>query len=102
MATPEATSGRVLGPAAAVRRGSGIVRRDLAVVVTRSAAGELRAMSAVCPHDGCLVSEIVDGTIVCPCHGSLFALDGSVTRGPATSSLTSRPVRVERGQIVLE
>lgn len=102
MAPPEATSGRVLGPAEAVPAGGGIVRRDLAVVVTRSAAGEFRAVSAVCPHDGCLVGEVVDGAIVCACHGSRFALDGAVTRGPATSPLTARPIRIENGQIVLE
>ncbi|MFC5065746.1 ubiquinol-cytochrome c reductase iron-sulfur subunit [Actinomycetospora atypica] len=101
MADPAATSGTVLGPAAAVPAGGGIVRRDLAVVVTRSADGELRALSAICPHDGCLVGEVVDGAIVCACHGSRFALDGSVARGPATTSLAVRPVRVEQGRIVL-
>ena len=102
MRRPVPVAGSALGPAEAVPAGGGVVRRDLAVVVTRSAAGELRALSAICPHDGCLVSEVVDSSIVCPCHGSRFALDGTVTRGPATSPLGVRPVRVEQGQIVLE
>jgi Rieske Fe-S protein len=94
--------GTVLGPADAVPRGGGVVYDRLAVVVTRSPAGALRGFSAVCPHDGCLVSEVTDAAIVCPCHGSRFDLDGAVTRGPALGPLAARPVRVDRGQLVLD
>lgn len=94
--------GTVLGPADAVPPGGGVVYERLAVVVTRSTAGEVRGFSAVCPHDGCLVSEVTDAAIVCPCHGSRFDLDGAVTRGPALGPLAVRPVRVDRGQLVLD
>lgn len=94
--------GTVLGPADAIPPGGGVVYPRLAVVVTRTTTGEVRGFSAVCPHDGCLVSEVVDAAIVCPCHGSRFDLDGAVTRGPALGPLADRPVRLDRGQLVLD
>lgn len=94
--------GTVLGPVGAVPVGGGVVYETVAVVVTRTSTGDLRGFSAVCPHDGCIVHEVADGRIVCPCHGSTFGLDGSLLRGPAVTSLTVRPVGVQRGTVFLE
>ncbi len=44
------------------------------------------AISRVCTHLGCLVKTEADG-FSCPCHGSRFALDGSVVKGPAPKAL---------------
>ena len=44
------------------------------------------AVSTVCTHLGCIVKSGNDG-FECPCHGSRFALDGSVVKGPAPKSL---------------
>jgi Rieske Fe-S protein len=51
--------------------------------------GKLRALAITCPHLGCSYA-FDDGKkhFVCPCHGSEFALDGSVIHGPATSPLS--------------
>jgi cytochrome b6-f complex iron-sulfur subunit len=51
--------------------------------------GKLRALAITCPHLGCSYA-FDDGRkrFVCPCHGSEFALDGSVLHGPATSPLS--------------
>ncbi|MFP5282669.1 MAG: Rieske (2Fe-2S) protein, partial [Actinomycetes bacterium] len=66
------------------------------------AAGEFRAYSAVCTHQGCLVNEVAT-TINCPCHGSAFAIaDGSVTSGPASAPLGARQVQVTGGQLRLQ
>jgi cytochrome b6-f complex iron-sulfur subunit len=51
--------------------------------------GRLRAFAVTCPHLGCSYSYD-DGLrhFLCPCHGSQFALDGSVIKGPATAPLS--------------
>lgn len=44
------------------------------------------AISTTCTHLGCIVKPTAKG-FECPCHGSRFAKDGSVTRGPAPKAL---------------
>jgi cytochrome b6-f complex iron-sulfur subunit len=44
------------------------------------------AISTVCTHLGCIVKPAEDG-FHCPCHGSRFATDGTVVRGPAPKPL---------------
>ena len=46
------------------------------------------ALSLLCTHLGCTVESKPDG-FACPCHGSMFDLQGNVTRGPAGKSLNS-------------
>lgn len=44
------------------------------------------AISTICTHLGCIVKPTTAG-FECPCHGSGFAPDGSVTKGPAPKPL---------------
>jgi cytochrome b6-f complex iron-sulfur subunit len=44
------------------------------------------ALSRVCTHLGCIVKSEADG-FHCPCHGSRFAPNGSVVKGPAPKAL---------------
>jgi cytochrome b6-f complex iron-sulfur subunit len=44
------------------------------------------AVSRVCTHLGCLVNCDAKG-FHCPCHGSEFAPDGTVVKGPAPKAL---------------
>jgi Rieske Fe-S protein len=54
------------------------------------------------PHQQCLVDQVADGTIDCPCHGSKFSIkDGSVVAGPAPSPLPAAAVTVSGGQVKL-
>lgn len=48
--------------------------------------GGVFAISLVCTHLGCIVRPEADG-FHCPCHGSRFAPDGHVVRGPAPKPL---------------
>jgi glycine/D-amino acid oxidase-like deaminating enzyme/nitrite reductase/ring-hydroxylating ferredoxin subunit len=58
------------------------------VAVARDHQGQVHAVSAICTHLGCVVGfNDGDQTWDCPCHGSRFALDGSVLDGPATEPL---------------
>ena len=45
-----------------------------------------QAVSLVCTHLGCLL-ELQEDAFTCPCHGSIFNLDGVVQKGPADQSL---------------
>lgn len=82
--------------------GGGVVLVEPAVVITQPTAGDVKAFTAICTHQGCLVSEVVDNEIICPCHGSRFsATGGSVITGPATAPLTSAGVAIEGGSVVL-
>jgi Rieske Fe-S protein len=61
--------------------------------VFRDESGRVHTVSAVCTHMGCVLGwNPLDRTWDCPCHGSRFALDGSVIHGPATTSLERIPV----------
>lgn len=91
-----------LAAAATIPVGGGLVFADLDLVVTQPSAGRYKAFSATCTHQGCAVTEVVDGRIVCPCHGSTFsATDGSPTTGPAETPLPERAVSLQGGSIVL-
>ncbi|MFP4134795.1 MAG: FAD-dependent oxidoreductase [Halothece sp.] len=48
---------------------------------------ENEAISLTCTHQGCTVKRQADGQFLCPCHGSLFAADGTVLSGPAKQDL---------------
>ena len=82
--------------------GGGKIFPDKQVVVTQPAAGDFKAFSAQCTHQGCLVSQIQGAEIHCTCHGSIFsATDGSVLGGPAPGPLATKSVTVEGDSIVL-
>jgi glycine/D-amino acid oxidase-like deaminating enzyme/Rieske Fe-S protein len=88
--------GAEAGSVAEVAPGEGrIVRvKGRPVAVYRDPEGDVRSVSAVCTHMGCLVrfnaSEV---SWDCPCHGSRFGVDGRVLTSPAVSPL--EPVSVE-------
>ncbi len=57
--------------------------------------GEWKAFSATCTHRPCSVSY-QGSTIYCPCHGATFSPNnGSVTRGPAPTSLPEFGVQTQ-------
>ena len=70
------------------------------VVLTRTDDGII-ALADRCTHRGGPLheGELRDGCVVCPWHGSAFALDGSVVQGPATRPQSAYEVRVTDGQV---
>ena len=55
--------------------------------------GEIYALSAVCTHLYCILGwNPAERTWDCSCHGSRFAVDGSVLHGPATAPLEPKSV----------
>ncbi len=69
-------------------------------VLVHAAQGFL-AYDLICTHLGCVVKMEGD-EFHCPCHGSRFAADGSVLRGPALKALRVLPVNQKPdGSLVL-
>lgn len=59
------------------------------------------AISLICTHLGCVVRSEAE-SFVCPCHGSLYKRDGTVTRGPAPKSLPWLAVSVKGGEVLVD
>lgn len=57
------------------------------IIIAHTSSDAIVALSDVCTHQGCTVQFNGTNGFVCPCHGSTFALDGTVTGGPAPSAL---------------
>jgi Rieske Fe-S protein len=94
--------GGALARTSAIPVGGGTVFAERDIVITQPEAGEFRAFSATCTHQGCPVTEVADGTINCNCHGSKFAVaDGSVVDGPADTGLPERDISVTGEEILL-
>jgi nitrite reductase/ring-hydroxylating ferredoxin subunit len=82
--------------------GGGKIFPEYRLVVTRPTAGDLRAFTAICTHERCMLIAVTDATINCPCHGSRFAItDGAVVNGPALRALTPREITVQGDSIIL-
>jgi Rieske Fe-S protein len=95
-------------PAAALAKtsdipvGGGKIIDGDAVVITQPVAGTFKAFSAICTHQGCVVSGVANGKISCGCHGSEFKIsDGSVLKGPATKKLPETKIVVSGDSITL-
>ncbi|MEU6251986.1 Rieske (2Fe-2S) protein [Streptomyces sp. NPDC047043] len=94
--------GTALAKTADIPEGGGKIFKDQGVVVTQPKAGTYKAFSSKCTHQGCAVSEISNGVIVCPCHKSEFSVeDGSVKKGPATQALPAEQITVSGDSITL-
>lgn len=101
--TGAATGGTVIAQVSEVPKGGATIAGTDggAFVVSQTQAGAIACFSAVCTHQGCLCSRVVDNKAVCPCHGSSFdVFTGAVVRGPAQQPLAKIETKVTNGQIV--
>ena len=56
------------------------------ILLVKDAEGTFHAISSRCTHQACRVRPGGE-FLTCPCHGSTFAFDGEVLRGPAQEPL---------------
>jgi cytochrome b6-f complex iron-sulfur subunit len=71
-------------------------------LLVRTAAGELRAFSAVCTHLNCTVQYRPDlSQIWCACHNGHFDLNGKNVEGPPPRPLDVFVVNARGNQIVV-
>ena len=68
----------------------------------RSPDGQVTAFGPQCTHLGC-AHHWDDGrnSFVCPCHNSVFGLDGKVLAGPAPRPLDRYETKVQDGKLLL-
>ena len=60
------------------------------------------ALSAVCPHAGCLVTwDAETKRVKCPCHDGYFDTKGNVLAGPPPSPLKAFRAEVKDGKVVV-
>ncbi len=101
--TSAGTAGTVLVATADVPVGGGVILTDEHLVVVQPVAGEFKAFSSRCLHQGFDVTSVADGTIVCGVHGSTYdAATGAVKGGPAPSGgkLAEKAVKVDGANLV--
>ena len=71
-------------------------------IIVRTAAGDLKAFTAVCTHLACIVQYRPDLTqIWCACHNGHFDLNGKNVEGPPPKPLDEYTVNVRGDQIVV-
>lgn len=56
-------------------------------LVAHTSGDSFVALSALCTHQACTITNVDNQTYVCPCHGSTFDQTGRVLGGPAPTSL---------------
>ena len=72
------------------------------VWVVRHSQTEATAYSPICPHAGCYYNWSTQlRRFACPCHASVFEINGMVVSGPAPRPLDTLPVKIESGSLLL-
>ena len=94
------TSSGPIAKTSEIPEGGGKIFESEKVVITQPAAGEYKAFSSICTHQGCPVTKISGEDIDCTCHGSKFSIkDGSVVSGPASKGLEELTVTEASGEL---
>ena len=72
------------------------------VLLSRTPEGQIKAISGVCTHLGCIVEYSPErNNLNCNCHGSVFSLDGKNVSGPAPRPLESFRVEIKGDDITI-
>ncbi|MEM8610624.1 MAG: ubiquinol-cytochrome c reductase iron-sulfur subunit [Cyanobacteria bacterium P01_H01_bin.105] len=73
------------------------------VIIIRDPANSDRviALNSKCTHQGCTV-DWEDTEFSCACHGSTFAIDGTVTVGPAVRPLESYETMIDEETVLVK
>ena len=71
-----------------------------ALWAVKRADGAITVFSPICPHLGCGYRwEESSRTFRCPCHLSVYDMEGNALGGPAPRSLDVLPAKIENGRL---
>jgi len=69
-------------------KGGSVIQDNVVVICTGPSV--FVALSAICTHAGCTVSYSSSrNELICPCHGGIYSISGSVVSGPPPSGLAT-------------
>jgi len=72
------------------------------VWVVKNASGEVVAFDPACTHLACAYHwEDGQKEFLCPCHSSVFTVDGKVVSGPAPRPLDRYVTKIEGGKLLI-
>jgi menaquinol-cytochrome c reductase iron-sulfur subunit len=76
---------------------------ERAAWLVKRSDGTVAAFSPSCPHLGCGYRWFAqEQQFKCPCHGSVFDIDGKVLGGPAPRPLDTLAVRQDKGRVLVQ
>jgi len=72
------------------------------LIIVRKSEKEFVVFSAVCTHKKCNVRFKSDlNKFKCPCHGSMYDIDGVVQNGPARGNLTKFKAELDGKKLIV-
>ncbi len=75
---------------------------DRPLLLVRDSPTTVRALDPVCTHRQCVVAyNAAEHQIKCPCHGSIYGVDGHVIQGPAPRPLVTHPAELAGEQVLV-
>lgn len=77
-------------------------RSQKAIWAVKQPDGQVTVFAPMCTHLGCGYRwDDQEKTFQCPCHGSVFDIDGRVQAGPAPRPLDLLPSKIENGRLLV-
>jgi menaquinol-cytochrome c reductase iron-sulfur subunit len=73
------------------------------VWIVKHSDSKVTVFSPICPHLGCRYDWYPEAKkFICPCHGSVFSMEGKVLGGPAPRGLDTLPWKIENGDLYVK
>lgn len=73
------------------------------VMFVRDGEESVRGIDPTCTHQQCTTEyKVENNRIECPCHGSIFDLNGQVLKGPAEKPLNLYQTSLQDGRVVID
>ena len=73
------------------------------VWVVKKSPDDIKVFSSICPHLGCRYNwDDEKKLFVCPCHNSVYTIEGTVVSGPAPRGLDELPIEIKDQNLYIQ